>query len=65
MTVKELIEKLQKCNPDAEVCVEAFMDAAANEVKEYTDGIYNCVYIGDNLEKLTYMLKEESGLEEV
>lgn len=65
MTVKELIEKLQKCNPDAEVCIETYMDASANEVKEYTDGEYNCVYIGDSLEELTYMLKEESGLEEV
>lgn len=65
MTVRELIEKLQKCNQDAEVCVEAWMDAAANEVKEYTDGEYNCVYIGDNLEELTYMLKEENGFEEV
>lgn len=65
MTVKELIAKLQKCNPDAEVCVEAWMDGCVHEVKEYTDGDYNCVYIGDNLEQLTYMLIEDQGFEEV
>ena len=35
MTVKELIEKLSKCNPDATVCVEANSDVFANVVKEY------------------------------
>ena len=65
MTAKELIEKLKKCNPDAKVCVEAWMDAGVNEVKEYTDGEYNRVYIGDNLEELTYMLTEEDNFREV
>lgn len=65
MTVKELIEKLQKCSPNAKVCVEAWMDADAKEVKEYTDGDYNCVYIGDNLEELTYIMMEDLGFEEV
>lgn len=65
MTVKELIEKLQKCDPNAKVCVEVWMDADAREVKEYTDGDYNCVYIGDDLEELTYIMIEDMGFEEV
>lgn len=56
MTVKELIEKLQECNPNAKVCVEAWMNPYANEVKEYTFGNDHYVYIGDNLEKLDYEL---------
>ena len=51
MTVKELIEKLQKCSPDAIVCVEANCDPLANEVQEYelTDGRHH-VYIADELD---------------
>ena len=65
MTVKQLIKKLQKCSPDAEVCVEVWMEPEAKQVKEYTDGDYNCVYIGDNLENISYELLEENGFEEV
>lgn len=54
MKVKELIEKLQKCNPDAIVCVEAWMDAEANQAKEYIIEDIPYVYIGDNLENLEY-----------
>jgi hypothetical protein len=51
MTVKELIEKLQKCSPDATVCVEANRDPLANEVQEYKlpDGTRH-VYIADELD---------------
>ena len=65
MTVKELITKLQTCNPDAIVCVEAWSDPGVKEVKEYTDGKYNYVYIGDDLENLTYELTEEDNFKEV
>lgn len=52
MTVRELIEKLQKCSPDATVCVEANNDCLANEVQEYAMNKIdkNMVYIADNLE---------------
>lgn len=59
MTVKELIEKLQKCNPDAKVCVEVWSNPAANEVKEYTFGDDHYVYIGDDLENLDYELNHD------
>ena len=51
MTVKELIEKLQGCNPNAKVCVEANRDCLANEVQEY-EGVDNVhyVYIADELD---------------
>jgi hypothetical protein len=51
MTVKELIEKLTKCNPDAIVCAEAYQDCLVNEVQEYetTDGTHY-VYVADDLE---------------
>ena len=51
MTVKELINKLQKCDPDAIVCVEAYSDARAYEAQEYlTDDGTRYVYIADDLE---------------
>lgn len=52
MTVKELIEKLQKCSPNATICVEANNDCLANEVQEYiiTDTAEHMVYIADNLD---------------
>lgn len=65
MIVKELIEKLKKCSPDAIVCVEAFSDPSAEEVKEYVNGNTHFVYIGDDLENLTYELVEEYGWKEV
>lgn len=51
MTVKELIIKLEKCSPDAIVCVEANRNNLANEVQEYVlvgGGRY--VYIADELD---------------
>ena len=56
MTVKELMEKLSKCSPDAIVCVEAYMDAAANEVKEYIIDDKPFVYIADDLDELEFIL---------
>ena len=54
MIVKELIEKLQKCDPNATVCVEAYRDPLATDVKEY-DGIIEgnkLVYIADTFDYL-------------
>ena len=59
MTVKELMDKLATCNPNATVCVEAWEDAEANEVKEYTIDGEALVYIGDDLENLEYELLNE------
>lgn len=56
MTVKELMDKLGKCNPDAEVCVEVWMDGETNEVKEYIIDDIPYVYIGDDLKELEYNL---------
>lgn len=60
MTVKELMDKLSKCSPDAKVCVEVWMDPAANKVKEYLIDGKPYVYIGDDFDELEYNL----GLEE-
>lgn len=65
MTVRELIEKLQKCDPNATVCVEAWSDPEIKEVKEYTDNEFSYVYIGDDLENVTYELTEEDNFKEV
>ena len=53
MTVKELIEKLQKCCPDAKVCIEANRDCGANVVQEYhtPDGT-KYVYVADETDYL-------------
>ena len=59
MTVKELMDKLAICNPNATVCVEAWEDAEAKEVKEYTIDGEVLVYIGDDLENLEYELLNE------
>lgn len=57
MTVKELMERLAYCNPNAIVCVEAWSDTAANEVGEYIIDNTPYVYIGDTLENLEYELE--------
>ena len=52
MKVKELIQKLSHCSPDAIVCVEANRDCLANKVQEYEakeDGT-RYVYIADELD---------------
>lgn len=60
MTVKELMEKLNKCSPDAKVCIEALNDCLANEVQEYAinDGEH-MVYIADNLEYIDEVINGE------
>ena len=60
MTVKELMEKLSKCNPNTTVCIEAYNDCLAHEVQEYTllDGGRQ-VYIADNLEYIDAVIKGE------
>ena len=60
MLVKELIEKLQKCDPNAKVCIEAYEDCAANVVQEYeiNDGSRQ-VYIADNLEYIDEVINGE------
>lgn len=56
MTVKELIEKLEKCSHDAIVCAEANRDCLANVVQEYhaPDG-----------EKYVYVADETDYIDEV
>lgn len=56
MTVRELMEQLAKCNQDAVVCVEAFMDPQVQEVKEYEVDGTTYVYISDDLEELEFQL---------
>ena len=48
MTVKELMERLAYCNPNAIVCVEANRDCLANVVQGYRtpDGT-EYVYVAD------------------
>jgi hypothetical protein len=65
MTVNELIEKLKKCSPYAIACVEAWENPEIEEVKEYTNGSINFVYVGDDLENITYELTEENDFEEI
>lgn len=65
MTVKELIDKLQKCSPDAIACVEVWANPEIEDVKEYTNGNINFVYVGDDLENLTYELTEEYNFKEI
>ena len=53
MTVKELIEKLQKCSPDAIVCAEANRNPLANVVQEYhTPDGKKYVYVADETDYL-------------
>lgn len=51
MKVRELIEMLKKCDPDAVVCVEANCDPKAEVVGEYFDRKrrQRYAYIADNL----------------
>ena len=53
MTVQELMIKLQKCSPDAKVCVEANSDCGANVVQEYhTPDGSKYVYVADETDYL-------------
>ena len=61
MTVKELMEKLSKCSPDATVCVEANCDCLANVVQEYhtPDGT-KYVYVADNTDYLDEVMVDDT-----
>ena len=60
MTVSEIIAILEKCSPDATVCVEANQDPLANGVKEYVlaDGTRH-VYIADEFDYLDEVILGE------
>lgn len=60
MTVKELIEKLQKCNPNSTVYVEANCIPNANVVQEYYSPNENSsfVYIADDTEYIDEALED-------
>lgn len=60
MTVKQLMEVLVECNPNATICVEAFEEPEAKMIGEYILDGEPYVYIGDDLETLEY----ELGLKE-
>lgn len=64
MTVSELIAILEKCSPDAIVCVEANQDSLANGVKEYAlaDGTHH-VYIADEFDYLDEVILGEEIME--
>ena len=50
MKVKDLISALEKCDPEAKVCVEVDMDHEAHIVKQYDyDSDNKAVYIADGL----------------
>ncbi len=61
MKVKELIEKLQKCDLDATVCIEANHDCSAHVVQEYlvNEGLDRVVYIADNLDYIDEVINGE------
>lgn len=51
MKVKDLIQALNQCDPEAEVCVEVNLEHAAHIVKQYDyDDNNKVVYIADNVE---------------
>lgn len=60
MLVKDLIEKLQKCNPNARVYTEQYNDSSVSVVGEVNN--YNgmdVVYLADGLWAVEEELKEE------
>ena len=51
MKVKDLLQALSNCDPEAEVCLEVNMDPAAHIVKQYNiDENTVRIYIADNLD---------------
>lgn len=59
ITVKELIEMLQKFSSDAIVCVEANRDCIANVVQEYhTPDGNKYVYVADDTDYLDEVMVE-------
>lgn len=64
MKVKELIEMLKSCDPEAIVCVEANCDPQAAVVGEYFDKERQerYVYIADNLSEIDQECEDVPGL---
>lgn len=56
MTVKELMEKLSKCNPNSTVYVEANRVPNATVVQEYKNPNETFVYIADELDYIDTVL---------
>ena len=52
MIVKELIEKLQKCNPNSTVYLEVLNNPEAKVIQEYCDVHSNAsfIYIADDMD---------------
>ena len=51
MKVKDLQNALEKFDPEAQVCVEAYSDCAACVAKQYTlENGEKYVYVADNME---------------
>ena len=61
MTVKQLIKKLMKLDPDAQVCIESYRCQSANEVKQFQTNQGALVYIADSTE---YIENEMSAIKE-
>lgn len=59
MEVRDLIERLQKCNPEGIICVEANDIPNASEVVQYTFENGDCyIYICDNTEYLDEVIEK-------
>lgn len=70
MKVKELIEKLKKCNPEATVFTNQWQEMDVNDVivakakddgetANATQGLDEVIYIGDDFDELHYELEED------
>lgn len=62
MVVKELIEKLNKCDPNAEVYLETWSEPNAKVVQEYCDTYSNTpfIYIADDLSYIEEEILEDA-----
>jgi hypothetical protein len=62
MTVKELIEKLQKCNPNSTVYLETWDTPVAKVVHEYCDMHSNSsfIYIADDIDYIEEDILEDA-----
>jgi len=62
MKVKNLIEMLQKCDPEAVVVLETWQDNTARVVEQWQDkeeDFESLVYIADDMEAVGYELEED------
>lgn len=62
MIVKELIEKLEKCDPNAEIYLETWSEPNAKVVQEYcdTDSGTSFIYIADDLSYIEDEILEDA-----